>query len=640
MFTMRKAIKKHDSEQIRPMLNFLWQYLDQHAQNIPHQAAITKGSQQMSFAELKIISDQIGGFLYERKKKKQEVVFLYTNERFDLVPAIAGVNRSGNVFVVIDPDLPAERIRGMTKLVKPDWIITDPSHLAKAIEKDFWKGVGILLWGNKADLEACKTSKRVYRLNIEEECRLPKIDIRAFPIAYIYFSSGSTGTPKAIPGLNQNIIYYAEAEKQHFDLYPGIRICSSLAVSFAAYLRYIAMAFVYGGTFCIPENDGIFTDPSRLLKWLHSCQIEIFTSIPQVLRRMARYDSSKHWSRIKYLFTGGDKLNWDPGVLGLMKNNPQLKIINNYGQTEIGGARFYYFLHPQDAQLGYMPIGRPMCSSIDYYILDKEGRPAAAGVKGELHISAPFSSPGYANNRVLNKKVFISIRSEAGRRISAVKTGDMVQELPNGNLVISGREDHMVNRSGTRIELEEIEAALMKLPGILECVAVQKARPEQLLVAYYASVQSFSSTALRRHLLKYLPAIMVPGLFVRLPEIPLTANGKPDRPRLRDLMLAHPDKARELRGKNKQIELINDFLLKICKEVLPDAKMDRNSNFFSLGCNSLDIALIVSRISQQSINAAIRDLYKAPTISRLAQLLAKDENNCNAINDLEKKAKK
>src|SRR5205807_4513734 len=203
-------------------------------------------------------------------------------------------------------------------------------------------------------------------------------------------------------------------------------------------------------------------------------------------------------------------------------------------------------------------------------------------------------------------------------------SGDLARYLPDGDLEYLGRIDQQVKIRGHRIELGEIEAVLGRHAQVGEAVVVARAEAseEKRLVAYVVP-QAQDGTApsvseLRRHLKEQLPDYMVPAAFVLLAELPLTSNGKLDRP-----ALPIPDQSRPnleeayVAPRNPTEEL----LARIWAEVLGLEQVGIHDNFFTLGGDSIRTIQVRSKAQQQGLEFSIQQLFQHQTIGELAQAM-------------------
>jgi acyl carrier protein len=202
------------------------------------------------------------------------------------------------------------------------------------------------------------------------------------------------------------------------------------------------------------------------------------------------------------------------------------------------------------------------------------------------------------------------------------RTGDLGRWLPDGQIEYIGRKDHQVKIRGHRIELGEVEAAL-RTHELVETVAViaQQVENDQVLIAYVVSPEELNVTDLRDHLALKLPNYMLPGFFVQLAELPLTANGKLDRKALpnptgiglgTDAACVPPENETQKR----LVEIWSELL------TIDKAKISISDNFFELGGHSLRAVTMLTTVQTAfDIQIGLTEFFKAPTISSLSQFI-------------------
>jgi aryl carrier-like protein len=200
------------------------------------------------------------------------------------------------------------------------------------------------------------------------------------------------------------------------------------------------------------------------------------------------------------------------------------------------------------------------------------------------------------------------------------KSGDVGRYLADGAIEYLGRNDFQVKVRGFRIELSEIEARLAEHPGVKEAVVVarEESAGDRRLVAYYteSATMAVDAETLRAHVLKALPEYMAPAAYVRLPELPLTSNGKIDRK-----ALPMPDReAYASRGYEAPVGEVEAALALIWAELLKLERVGRHDHFFDLGGHSLLATSLIQRMRRQGLQADVRALFAAPTLAELASV--------------------
>ncbi|MGZ3460106.1 MAG: condensation domain-containing protein, partial [Archangium sp.] len=263
-----------------------------------------------------------------------------------------------------------------------------------------------------------------------------------------------------------------------------------------------------------------------------------------------------------------------------------------------------------------VPIGRPI-SNTQVYILDRHLQPLPPGVPGELFISGDGLARGYLGSSSLTAERFLPnpFSSTPGARM--YRTGDLARHRQDGVLEFLGRIDNQVKVRGFRIELSEVESALLFHPSVREAVVVAREDSPGLkrLVAYVTGEsQALGSEALRAFLKQRLPEYMVPSAFVHLEALPLTSNGKVDRKAL-PAPDSRPELAQQFVAPRDDVE---QKLASLWTEVLRLERVGIHDNFFELGGHSLLATQAISRIRGAfGVELPLRDLFDAPTIAAL-----------------------
>jgi len=300
------------------------------------------------------------------------------------------------------------------------------------------------------------------------------------------------------------------------------------------------------------------------------------------------------------------------------------RVLNMYGPTETTIWSSVYRVGVGELE-GTVPIGRPIANT-QLYVTGPGDQPQPVGVPGELLIGGLGVVRGYLDRPELTRERFIPDPFLGGEG-RVYRTGDLVRYREDGVLEFLGRLDHQVKLRGHRIELGEIDATLQAHPAVTAVVTVAREdTPGDLrLVAYYVPVNGGGpevETRLRDHLRALLPEVMVPGLFVGLPQLPMTPNGKVDRK-----ALPAPEAGR--RGAAALAppgNAVEELLVQVWREALGVDRVGVDDNFFDLGGHSLLAVQVHQRLVREVESPlTITDLFRFPTIRALARHLGGGE---------------
>src|SRR6185503_1687542 len=211
------------------------------------------------------------------------------------------------------------------------------------------------------------------------------------------------------------------------------------------------------------------------------------------------------------------------------------------------------------------------------------------------------------------------------------RTGDLARWMEDGNLELLGRVDNQVKIRGYRIELGEIEARLRAHPAVREGVVVARADPsgEKRLVAYFVPRSQSElaeprfahllSADLRKTIAADLPHYMVPHLYVRLAELPLSPNGKVDRKRLPEPERGRPE---HLGAYVAPRDVLEEVVVEVWAEVLDVEEVGVEDPFLDLGGHSILAAQVQARLAEVfPFEVLLRDLFDKSTVAKLAQHL-------------------
>ncbi|MEO5647347.1 MAG: condensation domain-containing protein, partial [Chitinophagaceae bacterium] len=258
------------------------------------------------------------------------------------------------------------------------------------------------------------------------------------------------------------------------------------------------------------------------------------------------------------------------------------------------------------------------------YILDPEMRPVPLGINGELHIGGAGLARGYLNRDNLTAGKFISNPFDKTPGARLYKTGDLGRWLPDGDIEYLGRIDDQVKIRGFRIELGEIETVLLQSGLVKEVIVLaRKDGGTQQLVGYVVSDIAFDQGAISTYLKSKLPEYMVPGLWVELETLPLTANGKINKKALPEPGITIITS--EFKAPESPTEIV---LVSIWEKLLSRQNISIRDNFFDIGGDSIKairLVGLVNKLLHKTI--AIKSIYEQTNLASLASFIdaQKDE---------------
>jgi Phosphopantetheine attachment site/AMP-binding enzyme/AMP-binding enzyme C-terminal domain len=240
-------------------------------------------------------------------------------------------------------------------------------------------------------------------------------------------------------------------------------------------------------------------------------------------------------------------------------------------------------------------------------------------VPGDLYIGGDGLALRYRNLPKLTAERFLPHPFERGGNRRVYKTGDIARYRESGDIEYLGRSDQQVKLRGFRIETAEIEAVLTTHPELRHVVvdAREDAAGDKRLIAWYvpAHEQALSAAELRDHLKQKLPDYMIPALFVAMPTLPTTPNGKVDRKALSEPGQEQGRSAIYLAPRTEW----EQTLVRLWQEILNVPKLGIHENFFELGGHSLKATAFLARLQRETgVRLGLIDVFRYPSVAALA----------------------
>lgn len=488
-----------------------------------------------------------------------------TSGTTELHVAIVGVLLAGAAYVPIDVDDPEERAATVLRESGADAVVSDGLAVRRTTPGT----------GESRDVEAPTTGDD----------------------AWIIFTSGSTGTPKGVAVTHRSAAAFVDAEATMFlqdaPLGPGDRVMAGLSVAFDASCEEMWLAWRHGACL-VPAPRSLVRSGADLAPWLVANDVTVVSTVPTLVLLWP----ASALDGVRLLILGGEAC---PPEIADRFATPEREVWNTYGPTEATVVACGARLRPGEP----VSIGLPL-EGWDLAVVDDAERPVAVGETGQLVIG------GVGLARYLDAEkdaaTYAPMPSLGWER--AYRSGDRVVLDPDG-LLFAGRADDQVKIGGRRIELGEIDDALLAVPGVDAAVAAVRTSDagNRILVGYVVVADAFDRAAAREQLRERLPAASVPRLAV-VETVPVRTSGKVDRDAL-PWPLPADDDADDFAGTSR---LVADTW----STILGSPPSTGTEDFFDSGGSSLTAAQLVARLRETWPEITVADVYAAPTIDTLA----------------------
>ncbi|MGF6097385.1 amino acid adenylation domain-containing protein [Pseudomonas sp. 18175] len=567
----------------------------QQVRQVPQRVALVEGQQRITFEQLHGRVLDLARAIADAGIARQGRVAVVAERSIDFVVAVLACLHQGVVFIPVDPRQAGQRTLQALQDSAPQLLVGAAQLLAP------YAGQGSTVLDPASVVPAPEYLRRA----------MTPIAVNADELCYLLYTSGSTGTPKGVAVRQGGLFNYIQALGQWL---PWADIDTVALVStVAADLGYTSLfgALCHGRTLHLLATE-LALDSLAMGAYMSAERIDLLKVVPSHLQALLEGAGVDVLPR-RALVLGGEAT--PPALLQrIAEASPGCEVFNHYGPTEttIGVLSTSLAELPGDA---LVPLGQAM-ANLHLDIVDAQLNPQPEGVFGELLVGGAGLAQGYWGQPGLTAERFIPAASGTRR----YRTGDRVR-LQHDQLVFAGRLDDQIKVRGHRIEPAEIAAAIKALPGISDAVVgVPGGNAAGGLVAWVVpragSPLPLPATILGQ-LAQQLPDYMVPAHCVVLGQLPLTANGKPDR-----RALPAPDttlSARPFEAPQGEREV---QVAAIWQVVLKCERIGRQDNFFELGGHSLLVMGVVSRVQLElGIKMSPQLLFTYPTLGALVEHL-------------------
>ncbi|WP_225071402.1 amino acid adenylation domain-containing protein [Desulfuromonas sp. CSMB_57] len=513
------------------------QYLDESLAS-EDKVACTDGRKSHTYGQLTHFSNRLAALLRQWGVGRQDRVLLFMRRTADFIPAILGVLKADAVYVPVDPKSPPERWSQIVDDCSPAVVLSDgPS--ANSLKSALPLHMPVIQIDTDGDISFTVNGIRQFQ---DEMGSHPEIipTYRNVPddLAYILYTSGSTGKPKGVMISHRNIRNYIDWAVEYFGIRSVDRILGTAPFHFDMSTFDLWCPIKAGGTLCL-ANEGHTMFPEKLLGYMEDQKVTIWKGISSLLFYLERAGvlNADRIPDLDRVLFGGDALPART-LTRWMEVFPSKSFFNVYGPTEATGISFCYPVQePPDNPGDRIPIGLP-CKGMQAVLLDQDQIPVPFGEIGELCLAGPGLSRGYLNEADRTADLFFRAEINGAPLQTWYRTGDLAFQRDDGHYVFVGRGDNQVKIMGYRVELGEIEQALLGIDGVRDAVVVAVNRgglPE--LVGFIEETKTLDLGQALSKLRERIPGYMVPRRLLRIAEIPRCGRGKVDRAALRNMAM-------------------------------------------------------------------------------------------------------
>ena len=572
--------------------------LERYAVEQPDKTALIASDRTLTYAEFNREANRIAHALMARGVKKGDRVVVLLPRTSAVLLTFYGVSKAGAAYIPCDPEYPAERISLITEDSDATFVVTTAEHLAEH--------------GSKAiDIAELLSADNT---NVDN----PGVDVTPDDLVYLIYTSGSTGRPKGVMLRHEGICNYLQCHPANRHIYAmateGSCFLSVTTLSFDMSLKEYGFCFFNGLTFVLAD-EGSCNNPIELARLFKSTGADIFNATPsRLLNYMELPEFCDALAKCKCILSGGEA--YSDKLLSRLHHITKARIFNTYGPTEITVSSNCKELTHTDV----ISIGQPLLNYVEY-VVDVDGNELPAGVVGELYIGGVGVAKGYNNLPEQTRERFVTYKG-----VRCYRSGDYARWSEGGDVMVLGRMDNQIKLRGLRIELGEVEAAICKVAGVKQAVAmVRKIENVEHLAAYYTAERTIDIEELKSEISQTLTRYMVPTAYLQLEKFPLTPNGKTDVKHLPEPQLAKVG-GDYVAPRTKAEEAFCNIFARI----LSLDKVSAADSFFDLGGTSLTVTRVMIEAQRIGYEVAYADIFKNTTPQQLARLVSAADSDDEA----------
>ncbi|QES55688.1 hypothetical protein DEJ51_17165 [Streptomyces venezuelae] len=569
----------------------------------PEAPAVVADGLTLGYAELDAAARRHAAALRSAGAGRETLVALVADRGPGYVAMMLGVLLAGAAFVPVEPGVPVRRARRMCADADVRVLLVEPGH------EEFAAQVAAGVAPEPTVLVATARTESPEPESEPEPEPAPgtAADRPRDGLAYVIFTSGSTGTPKGAMVADGGMDNHLAAKTADLGLGPADVIGLTAPLSFDISVWQTLIALTVGGRTAVASPRNI-SEPAELVAWVRRHGVTVLEIVPSFLAVLtAQLDDELRagLSSLRYLVATGEAL---PGAVAQRwyEHCPDIPIVNAYGPTECSDDVTHHVVTAAESAARPWPsIGREVLNT-RLYVVDADGSEVPAGTEGELLVGGAGVGRGYIGDPVRTALSFVpdGLSGTPGARL--YRTADRVSRTADGTIDFHGRRDRQVKVRGHRVELGDVEAELLRVPGVRSAACVFTGG--RLCAFVTLDAPTDVASAVRAGAPRYL----VPHEVTVLDRMPVNSSGKADHRALEDLC-AQDGPAAATTPATRDADL--DAARELVAEALGVAAIGPDDDFFAAGGDSLLAMTLVAgaRTRFGAEGTSLRTFLSRPT---------------------------
>lgn len=504
------------------MKHCVLQWLEETACKYPDKIAFVDENKCYTYKEVRQKALSLAFNIKEKLRNGKHPIAVYMQKSIDMLVAYLGIAYSGNFYSPIAADMPMSRVQKILNTLRPDlFVCTRDLHKSIGDGKQIDYSGPVLNFEDIVDKSVDEIKSREYISGVLDS-----------DLLYVLFTSGSTGTPKGVAITHRSVIDYIDWVTDEFGITEKDSFGNQAPFYFDNSILDIYSAIKTGSSlYIIPQQ--LFSQPVRLLEYLLEKKITTIFWVPSALimvsslKAFRNIDVSKTLKRV--LFCGEVMPNKQLNIW--RQYLPNVVYANLYGPTEITDACTYYLVDRSFDDNEPLPIGKPMRNTEILILDERDQLVTEPEVVGELCVRGTSLAVGYYNNPEKTAAAFVQNPLQTAYAEKIYRTGDLVKYNDRHEIIYLSRKDFQIKHMGHRIELGEVETAVSSLDGISMCCCLYDEKRSRIVLFLEKQI---SKADINQSLKMLIPDYMLPGKVICIDPLPLNANGKIDRVKLKE----------------------------------------------------------------------------------------------------------
>ncbi|MFD3612352.1 AMP-binding protein [Streptomyces atroolivaceus] len=496
-------------------------------------AVVEYQGNETGFLSYRQLQDRVVGYAKTLDELGLDVgdrVILEADTSASSIAAFLACSSRGLPFVPVSPETPAKRLQSILDTIRPSFYLQADDGRRDGIPEQVGTG---RFGGSGVTIERAAAPRVRHRREI----------VGADP-AYVVFTSGTTGRPKGVVMSHRGILAFYRGMLQHGIVGPESRVATTAPLQFDFSLLDIGLALGSGATIA-PVPRSLLRWPRRFVKFLRDAEVTQVNGAPSIWRPVLRHEPAQLaelGEQIRGVLYSGESFPL-PELRHLQELLPEARIVNCYGSTESIACSFTDVPRPLPEDMERMSIGFAHPGA-EMTLLDDDGAPVTEpGADGQIHLRSSSLFTAYWGDPAATDQALVLDPGAPESGQTVFRTGDIATRGENGELYLVGRADSMVKIRGNRVELGEVERKAAEFAGVasVSAVLIPKEGADPVLALFVVltpeaqKVGPFDEMGLCAFCMEDLPGYMAPQEIHVLEELPVTFNGKIDRPALREI---------------------------------------------------------------------------------------------------------